>query len=305
LVLEEGFRNFGKPAKGPPQGRAQWAGEKVRGAPKNPDAKTGGKEVLGVLSGKMEEGHMGSVAEICCGSYYDAKQAALGGAKRIELNTALMLGGLTPTAATVAMVKENLDLKVISMVRPRGAGFCYLDEEFAVMERECREVLEAGADGIAFGCLKGDGSVDQEKSRRLVDLIKGKGKEAVFHRAFDCTGDPFEAMELLVAMGVDRVLTSGLKPKAVEGRDMIRKLQEAFGGRIQILAGSGVNAGNARELMEYTKVSQVHSSCKAWLEDPTTVKNGVSYSIAGGPLAMSYDVVSSGLVKELVEKVEG
>ena len=79
---------------------------------------------------------MGVVVEICCGSYYDAKQAALGGAKRIELNAALMLGGLTPTAATVAMVKEDLDVKVISMVRPRGAGFCYLDEEFAVIDRK-------------------------------------------------------------------------------------------------------------------------------------------------------------------------
>ncbi len=248
---------------------------------------------------------MGSIVEICCGSYYDARQAALGGAKRIELNGALMLGGLTPTAATVAMVKENLDLKVISMVRPRGAGFCYLDEEFAVMERECREVLEAGADGAAFGCLKEDGSMDEEKNKRLLDIIKGKGKEAVFHRAFDCANDPFETMELLIAMGVDRVLTSGLKPKAFEGRDMIRSLQERFGGRIQILAGSGVNAGNARDLMEYTGISQVHSSCKVWRNDPTTIKNGVSYSIADGSLAMCYDAVSAQLVRELVEKAEG
>lgn len=248
---------------------------------------------------------MGSIVEICCGSYYDAKQAALGGAKRIELNGALMLGGLTPTTATVAMVKAELELKVISMVRSRGAGFCYLDEEFAVMERECKEILEAGADGAAFGCLNEDGSMDLEKNKRLVDIIKGKGKEAVFHRAFDCTQDPFKTMEQLIDMGVDRVLTSGLKPKAVEGRDMIKKLNEAFGTRIQILAGSGVNGGNARELIEYTGISQVHSSCKAWLEDPTTVKNGVSYSIAQGSLAMSYDVVSAELVRELVEKVEG
>ncbi len=109
---------------------------------------------------------MKPIVEICCGSYYDAKQAALGGAKRIELNAALMLGGLTPTEATVAMVKENLELKVIAMVRPRGAGFCYLEEEFSVMERECKGVLEAGADGIAFGCLKNDGSLDEEKRKR-------------------------------------------------------------------------------------------------------------------------------------------
>ncbi|MCI9046496.1 MAG: copper homeostasis protein CutC [Hungatella sp.] len=246
---------------------------------------------------------MGVVVEICCGSYYDAKQAALGGAKRIELNAALMLGGLTPTAATVAMVKEDLDVKVISMVRPRGAGFCYLDEEFAVMERECREVLEAGADGTAFGCLKEDGSLDIEKNKRLLDIIKGMGREAVFHRAFDCCADPFATMEQLIGLGVDRVLTSGLKPKAAEGREMLKSLQERFGRRIQILAGSGVNGDNAKELVEYTGISQVHSSCKAWLGDPTTVKNGVSYSVADGDLAMCYDVVSRDLVRYLVDRV--
>ncbi len=246
---------------------------------------------------------MGMTAEICCGSYYDAKQAALGGAARIELNSALMLGGLTPTAATVAMVKADLDLKVISMVRPRGAGFCYGDEDFAVMERECREVLGAGADGAAFGCLTADGRVDAEKNKRLLDIVKGMGREAVFHRAFDCTEDPFETMEQLIAMGFDRVLTSGQKPKAVEGRDMLRSLHERFGQRIQILAGSGVNAQNAGELIRYTGISQVHSSCKAWLEDPTTVRNGVSYSIAQGEFSMCYDAVSAELVKNLVESL--
>ena len=95
------------------------------------------------------------IIEICCGSYYDALQAACGGAKRIELNSALMLGGLTPSIATLKLVKQNIpDLKVITMVRPRGAGFCYSQEEFAVMEAECYELLEAGADGIAFACLQ-------------------------------------------------------------------------------------------------------------------------------------------------------
>lgn len=245
---------------------------------------------------------MSPVVEICCGSYYDAKQAALGGAGRVELNGALMLGGLTPTAATVAMVKENLELEVVAMARPRGAGFCYLEEEFAVMKRECVEVLEAGADGIAFGCLLEDGSVDQEKTKGLLDIVKGMGRQAVFHRAFDCVEDPFHTMEQLIGLGVDRVLTSGLKPTAMEGRDMIRQLQMMFGDRIQILAGSGVNGGNVRELVEYTGVSQVHSSCKAWRKDPTTARNGVSYSVAGGDKAMCYDVVSRELVAELIKR---
>ncbi|MDO4328824.1 MAG: copper homeostasis protein CutC [Lachnospiraceae bacterium] len=245
------------------------------------------------------------MAEICCGSYYDAKQAALGGAQRIELNSALMLGGLTPTETTLSMVKEELPLKVVAMVRPRGAGFCYLEDEFQVMEQECKRLLQCGADGIAFGCLTADGNLDVEKNRRLLELIKGMGREAVFHRAFDCTADPFAALEQLIAMGVDRVLTSGLQLKAAEGRDMIRRLQKEYGTEIQLLAGSGINAQNAVALMEYTGISQVHSSCKAWNWDPTTVRNGVSYSIASGEHAMCYDAVSAELVKILVETVRG
>lgn len=104
-------------------------------------------------------------------------------------------------------------------------------------------------------------------------------------------------------MGVDRVLTSGLKPKAMEGRDLIRKLQQRYGNEIEILAGSGVNASNARQLMDETGISQVHSSCKDWKQDPTTVVNGVSYAFAPVPWEDCYDVVSEELVRRLLEAV--
>lgn len=245
-------------------------------------------------------------AEICCGSFYDAAQAAAGGARRIELNSALMLGGLTPTAATLRLVKQSFPgLRVVAMVRPRGAGFCYLPEEFASMEAECRALLEAGADGIAFGCLREDGTLDLERNKRLIARIKGAGAEAVFHRAFDCTAEPFEAMEQLIGLGADRVLTSGQRATAMEGAGLICALQERYGAQIQLLAGSGVNAANATELMEKTGISQVHSSCKDWLTDPTTVRGHVSYSMAPAPREAMYDVVSADLVRELVRQVEG
>ena len=244
------------------------------------------------------------IVEICCGSYYDALQAFKGGAKRIELNSALMLGGLTPGTASLKLVKQNIpDLKVITMVRPRGAGFCYANEEFQVMKEECRELLKAGADGIAFGCLKEDGTLDKEKNLHLLSLIKEYNREAVFHRAFDVVRNPFAIMEELILMGVDRVLTSGLKAKAMEGAELIKQLQERYGEHIQILAGSGVNVSNARKLMEETGIWQVHSSCKDWIADPTTKANGVSYSIASGKQEMMYDVVSAKLVKELVDSI--
>lgn len=248
---------------------------------------------------------MKNIAEICCGSFYDAKQAVLGGAERIELNSALMLGGLTPATGTLRLVKKYFpNLQVIAMVRPRGAGFCYTEEEFMAMEEECRDLLANGADGIAFGCLMENGDLDIQKNEILIKMIHDAGKEAVFHRAFDCSRDPFLTMETLIGLGVDRVLTSGLKPKAQEGADLILQLQKLFGSQIQILAGSGINGENACELMKKTGVSQVHSSCKTWLTDPTTVKNGVSYSIASGEQKYQYDGVSRELVQQLVKAVE-
>ena len=100
---------------------------------------------------------MDKIVEVCCGSYYDALQAQYGGARRIELNSALHLGGLTPSLATLLKVKDNTDLEVICMVRPRGAGFCYNDEDFEVMKLDAEILLDNGADGIAFGCLDEEG----------------------------------------------------------------------------------------------------------------------------------------------------
>lgn len=239
--------------------------------------------------------------EVCCGSYYDALQAYAGGAKRIELNSALHLGGLTPSIPALDMVKRECEgMKVICMVRPRGAGFCYSDEDFKVMEEECRILLAHGSDGIAFGCLNADATLNMEQNRRLIALIHVNGREAVFHRAFDCSRDAFSTMETLIDMGVDRVLTSGLKPTAIEGSSLIGELQCQYGSHIQILAGSGINASNAAQLMAETGISQVHSSCKSWMQDQTTIVGDVSYSYAASPNETCYDVVSSEKVREIL-----
>lgn len=193
---------------------------------------------------------------------------------------------------------------MIAMVRPRGGGFCYREEDFQVMLRECEDLVRHGADGIAFGCLREDASIDRERNMRLISIIHSYGREAVFHRAFDCTGNPYEAMEELIEMEVDRVLTSGLKPKAAEGKKLLRQLQTVYGTCIQILAGSGINASNAKQLMEETGITQVHSSCKDWYRDPTTVVKDVSYGFAPRPYEDCYDVVSAPLVRELLESLK-
>lgn len=246
---------------------------------------------------------MERIIEICCGSYEDALNAEYGHAKRIELNSALHLGGLTPSIATLKLTKQNTHLNVITMVRPRGAGFCYNDTEFEVMKEDAKCLLENGADGIAFGCLNKDGSICEQQTREMIKIIKEHHGEVVFHRAFDCVEDPYKAIELLIQLGVDRVLTSGLKPKAMDGKELIKDLQSKYGNQIQILVGSGMNAGNAKEMMDYTGISQVHSSCKDWCHDPTTKTHEVSYAYAPAPHENDYDVVSLELVKKIVNSI--
>lgn len=245
--------------------------------------------------------NMERIVEICCGSYYDALQAEYGGARRIELNSALHLGGLTPSLATLLKVKDNTRLEVICMVRPRGAGFCYSDEDFEIMKLDAQILLDNGADGISFGCLDEEGDINIHQTREMVEIIKSYHKTAVFHRAIDCVDDIDEAMNILITIGVDRLLTSGLQSKAIYGKEMIKYLQDAYGNSIEILAGSGVNGDNAIKLLDYTGINQVHSSCKDWHLDPTTSRDDVDFGYHGD----EYDVVDNELVEILVDLVEG
>lgn len=243
------------------------------------------------------------IVEICCGSYSDCLNAYRGKAKRVELNSALHLGGLTPSLASLKLTKLHTDLKVIAMVRPRSAGFCYNEEEKETMKMDARILMEHGCDGIAFGFLQENGSIDLESTQSMVKLIKSFGaeKEAVFHRAFDCVNNPFEAIDQLVVCGIDRILTSGLQATAWLGKTMLAQLVEYSQGRIEILAGSGVNASNAISLMKDTGVNQIHSSCKDWEIDPTTTRNGVSYAYHE---SNDYEIVSEEKVHQLVNLIK-
>lgn len=246
---------------------------------------------------------MKKVVEICCGSYEDAWNAYQGGANRVELNSALHLGGLTPSLASLILTKQKTDLKVITMIRPRGAGFHYTDKEFEVMKADTRIMMENQADGIAFGCLDEEGNVNISQTREIINIVKEYQGEVVFHRAFDCVKDPYMTIELLIELGVDRILTSGLEAKAIDGKELIKELQEKYGNQIEILAGSGINASNAQEIMEYTGITQVHSSCKDWIRDPTTACHHVTYAYASSPHELDYDVVSQELVEKIVKSI--
>ena len=245
---------------------------------------------------------MATVVEICCGGYYDALCAWQGGAKRIELNSALHLGGLTPSLATLIQVKKDTDLTVICMLRNRGGGFCFSEEDYFILKEDCRLMLEHGADGIAFGFLTADQTIDLVKTKEIVTMIHSYHKTAVFHRAFDCVKDPMKAMCQLIEIGVDRVLTSGGKQTALLGTSLIKQLQDRYGSQIEILAGSGVNDKNVKDLLDQTGVKQVHSSCKGWLHDPTTMSSFISFGYDDNHPS-DYDVVDVTLVKKLIQRV--
>lgn len=240
--------------------------------------------------------------EVCAGSVQDCINAQLGGADRVELNSALHLGGLTPSLAMLKLVKEKTLLKVICMDRPRAAGFCYDDVEIETMFEDAKILLENGADGISFGFLNSDATINVTETKKMVELIHQYQKEAVFHRAFDCVDNPMHAIKQLIDCGVDRILTSGLQPTAMQGASVLEKLQSEFGNQIELLAGSGINANNIRTLKEQTGLHQFHGSCKEWCKDPTTTVGNVSYAYHEGD---DYDCVSLEKVKRIVQELRG
>lgn len=240
--------------------------------------------------------------EVCAGSVQDCINAQLAGADRVELNSALHLGGLTPSLAMLKLVKEKTSLKVICMDRPRAAGFCYDDVEIETMFEDAKILLENGADGISFGFLNSDATINVTETKKMVELIHQYQKKAVFHRAFDCVDDPMHAIKQLIDCGVDRILTSGLQPTAMQGASVLEKLQSEFGDQIELLAGSGINANNIRALKEQTGLYQFHGSCKEWCKDPTTTVGNVSYAYHESD---DYDCVSLEKVKSIVQELRG
>ena len=196
--------------------------------------------------------------EVCCGSVDDAVEDAKAGADRIELNSSLFFGGLTPSLGSIIEAKKRLNIPVMVMIRPRGGGFCYSQAEMAVIRHDAQLAIGYGADGIVFGILTEDGLVDAEHCRELLELARDR--ETVFHRAFDVTPDPFEALEQLIELGFTRMLTSGQEKTVVEGAELIKKLIAHARGRIEILPGGGIRSHNVRRIIEQTGATQIHLS---------------------------------------------
>ncbi len=185
--------------------------------------------------------------EICCFSLESAITAQKSGASRIELCGGMFEGGTTPSAGLIKRVRANLSILVYVMIRPRGGDFCYSETEFEVMKEDILMAKSLGADGLVFGLLNPDGTIDTLRTKELVELAQPLG--VTFHRAFDVADEPLRALEDIIACGCERILTSGQKNMAHEGISCLQQLVENAGNRIEIMAGSGVNASNASQLL--------------------------------------------------------
>ncbi|GAB3177777.1 copper homeostasis protein CutC [Telluribacter humicola] len=199
--------------------------------------------------------------EVCAYSLESCLNAQLAGAGRVELCGGLGEGGTTPSAGLIALVREHLKISVYVMIRPRGGDFVYDEQELAVMRRDIDIARRLGADGVVLGVLKPDGRVDVATTRELVSLAAPMG--VTFHRAFDLTPDPLEALEMVIEAGAERILTSGQKPAAPQGYKLLGALAEQADGRIEIMAGGGVNAENA-PLLVSAGVHALHLTGKAF-----------------------------------------
>jgi copper homeostasis protein len=194
--------------------------------------------------------------EVCVGSMADAAAAIAAGADRLELCSALELGGLTPSDGLVEAALSVSPVPVVVMVRPRAGGFCYDRHEFAVMLRDAERFLNMGASGIVFGILDEHGRIDAARSRELVSLAASV--DSVFHRAIDFVSDQRLAIDGLIELGCTRVLTSGSHPTAAAGTAAIGALIAHAAGHIEIMPGGGINAENIAEIVHVTRCNQVH-----------------------------------------------
>jgi copper homeostasis protein len=241
--------------------------------------------------------------EICCGSLEDAIEAEAGGADRVELCSNLFWGGLTPSFGTIVEARRRLRIPAIVMIRARGGGFNYTEPEFAAMVADAEAAVAQGVAGLVFGVLTADGTIDRARTRQLRDIAASKDREAVFHRAFDVTPDPFRAIDELVDLGITRVLTSGQQDTVPEGMELIARLVEHAGDRIEVMPGGGIKPFNFDEVIRRTGCKQIHVA--AWTsrtDDSTHHRPQVTFGGALMPPENRYDVTDRAVVAGLKKR---
>jgi copper homeostasis protein len=258
---------------------------------------------LGVTAGiNRERGPVVSL-EVCIASLDDALAATAGGADRLELNSALELGGLTPSAGSLLAVTGSVNIPVIAMIRPRAGGFCYSPAEWGTIRADVDRAIALGAQGIAIGLLDSDGRVDVGRMREVRSQVGDA--ELVFHRAFDLVSEPFEALEQLIDLGIDRILTSGQKPRALEGATLLGRLRRQAAGRIGLVVGGGVSLAVVDELVKRSGCREYHGSFR-WAKPDPALEAGSSteFRSAFGSPAGLLSGTDAAIVRVVRERLE-
>ena len=229
--------------------------------------------------------------EVCANSVASCLAAQEGGAHRVELCAGIPEGGTTPSYGEITMARRLLDIRLHVIVRPRGGDFLYSPIEV--------ETMRAGADGLVFGCLRENGDIDIENTRRLIDAAEGT--PVTFHRAFDHCRDPYRALDELASLGVTRILTSGQQPTAPQGTPLLHDLQAYAAGRIILLAGCGVNETNIRQLAQDTGIREFHFSAREKVKSLMTFTNPEVTMGAKDADEYSRDVTTARRVRATIE----
>jgi copper homeostasis protein len=242
--------------------------------------------------------------EICVDSVEGAMAAERGGADRVELCDNLMEGGTTPSAGSIKLARENLRIGLQVIIRPRGGDFLYSELEFSVMCEDIRLAKALRADGVVVGCLTAEAEIDAVRTQQMLELARPLN--VTFHRAFDMCQDPRRALEQLIGLRVDRVLTSGQEASVLEGLEMITELQQQANGRIIVMPGGGLTPRNVRKIVELSGVSEVHLSARAGVESRMAFRNGRCFM--GGalrPPEFSWKTTDESAVRSVVKTLQG
>ncbi len=204
------------------------------------------------------------ITEVVVFSAEGAIDAQKGGAQRVELCENSTEGGTTPSIGTISIARKHLRIKLFVMIRPRGGDFLYSMNEFAAMQADIEYCKKIGVDGVVFGILNSNGSVDTHRCKMLVSIAKPLS--VTFHRAYDRTSNPEKALEDIILCGFERILTSGQKPTAIEGKDLIANIIKQANGRIIIMPGGGVRKDNVIEIKKRTGAVEFHTSARTILK---------------------------------------
>ena len=209
--------------------------------------------------------------EICANSVASCKAAQEGGADRVELCAGIPEGGTTPSYGMIRSARESISIGLNVIIRPRGGDFLYSKDELKEMIYDIRLAKELGADGLVFGCLTPEGAVDKEAMKPLMEAAGDT--PVTFHRAFDHSSDPLQALEDIISLGCARILTSGCRPTALEGAALLAQLVRKAGNRIIIMPGCGVNESNIAEIARLSGAREFHFSAREPMESGMIFRN--------------------------------